>query len=180
MAKALFINERTLFSLTPIEANTDATIIRPHMITSQDIDLAKVIGNKLYNELQDSIVAENVSEKQNELIELIRPCLAWFIYSNALPFLLSKTTAKGVVNKTGENSNAVEENKMLFMKTDALNKAEFYAEQLKNYLRDNQSFFPLYINDTSANKSTQYNSSIYLTPNEKNYVNIKSDRRDYL
>ena len=177
MSKALFISESYLKDKTPFYISVDPKDYKSHIETAQDIYIMKILGYKLYNELQDAIIADTVTSDQTELLALIRPCLAWYSYYMALPFVLVKTTNKSLVVKNSDNSNAISFEDMKYLKSSSENTAQSYSEQIVNYLTNpvNYTKFPSYTTpsnyDTRPEKGSQYFNGIYLNDvnRRKNY-----------
>ena len=174
MARALLITENYIKNVTPIESNVSVDIIRPHLIAAQDIDIQKILGYKLYNELQDSIISNQILPQQTTLINLLKPTLAWFCYSSGLPYFLLKTTNKSLSEQSSDDSKPTTLENMSDLKTDSLGKAQFYAQLTVDYLNNpdtiNRGLFPSYIipdyYNITPDKSSQMNDGTIYMPNQ--------------
>lgn len=172
MARALFISQNSFYDISPLYDNVEVKDIKSHLVSAQDIDIQTLLGYRLYNELQDSIIEQSLTTDQQELLELIKPCLTWFAYSTALPFLLIKSTNKSLVTKNSDNSQPVSMGDMIYLKNEAQNRAEHYATLVRDYLNHpdtiSQNKFPSYQNQDSnqieANKDSQFVNYSWFIP----------------
>lgn len=173
MANVLFIDEIYLKNNTPFYSNVDVVAFKNSIKTAQDIYIQKIVGYKLYNELQTAVLAKinnntSFTTPVIELLTLLQPVLAWYTYYMALPFCLIKTTNKSLVVKNGENSTSATLDDMKYLKNEALEIAQSYANTVVDYLSTPSSFtnFPSYTNqdlyNTKADKGEQYFNGIYL------------------
>ncbi len=179
MSKAIFLTESYIKDKTPFYNNIDVKDFKPSIITAQDIYIQRLLGYQLYKEIEDAVISDTVSADQAELLALIRPCLAWYAYYMSLPFILVKSTNKSLVTKNSDNSTAISFEDMKYLKEEAKNIAENYAEAVKDYLINpmNYNKFPSYTTPDNYNvlpdKGNQFFSGIYL--NDKNIMRTYGD-----
>jgi len=144
MAKALFISENYLKSVTAISANVDVRDLLPFVEQAQDIHIQDALGSKLYDALMQAIVDSNVSADRAELLEQVRPCLAYYAMHAALPFINFKVRNVGVVKQQGENTQNADLGEMKYLRGEVKDTAEYYLRRLNRYLCNESSKFPEY------------------------------------
>lgn len=168
MTKAYFIAEQSFREYTPATELIDISLIKPHIRSAQDIEITYILGSKLCNELQEKVIAATLSEKETELLDLIKICLSWYTFFYALEFLRSRVTNKSVNQKNSTESTVASLDDVLNLKQLSQTQAVFYANRIKEYLQhpDNMNDFPSYINQDFngivAKKSFDDASPIYI------------------
>ena len=80
----------------------------------------------------------------NDLIEKIKPSLAWYVLYRSYPNLHSQITATGIHTKSSTDGEAVDSRILDIRMKTALAQAEFFAEEMKCWLDENRNLFPLY------------------------------------
>jgi len=167
-----FIRENTVFN-----KNVDAQDIANNISVAQDMFLEPILGSNFYLQIQNSYSAQTLSANETTLVLNIKPFLAWKAAEMTLPFLTYNIKNKGPQTEFGDNSAAVDNSVMFYLKKEIQNRAEWYGTRLERYLFLNQSLFPTYQSQTGnqdiiADKSgsaydsgiatyEQYNNNIY-------------------
>lgn len=151
MSLVLFIDEQTLKDYSIISDNVDFKQLRPEIITVQDLYIQDIVGSGIYNELKTQIQANTVTALNQTLLnDYIQPCLMWRVMAESPLALSFKYANKGVVNKTGENSVMPSMADMANIIGKYQDRSESYAEKLVNYLIENDTLYPLYLNPGSG------------------------------
>lgn len=154
----LFISEDTIKKSTTINGNVDAELLLPYIKVAQDIHIHQLLGTDLYDKLASLITAgtmQNVANQDYEdLIDLyVQPCLIHYSLYECLPFLSYKIMNKDLVRKISEQSSAASLEDLKYLRGIVLNTAEYYAERLVEWLRNNHDKYPEYTSNTGADLS---------------------------
>ena len=137
-----FVTETYLKNKTDISGNADVKYILPHIQTNSDMWVQPLLGTYFYEYLLVAFNDETLSSDEEELVDKIKPVIAWRALGDATFALSFKVTNKGVQIQSGEFSQpATMKDIDLAMKRYVQN-AEFYAQRLINYLKENKALFP--------------------------------------
>lgn len=175
MATALFISPSQIKAETNIDENVDEKTLRESIIFCQGEYTKAVVGTALYDEIAGQIVAGTMTALNTTLRDTyLRPALRYWVVYEAMDELHTKIMNKSVMNKRSENSDPVDLNTILALKSKYRNRAERLDQQAINYLRENSDSYPLYLNpgsgvDTVQPKNTSYNTGWYLGTEGTNY-----------
>ncbi len=154
----LFISEDTIKKSTTINGNVDAELLLPYIKVAQDIHIHQLLGTDLYDKLASLITAgtmQNVANQDYEdlIDKYIQPCLIHYSLYECLPFLSYKIMNKDLVRKISEQSTAASLEDLKYLRGIVLNTAEYYAERLVEWLRNNHDKYPEYTSNTGADLS---------------------------
>jgi len=97
----------------------------------------------------------------------IAPCLKYYTLTEAMLPMTFKLMNKSVASREADNARAVSVEEMTLIEGRYRDKAEYYANRLRDYLRTNTTDYPLFLNpgntiDTIRPKSTAFSGGIYL------------------
>tara|TARA_R110000868_G_scaffold136447_1_gene349401 strand:+ start:15613 stop:16203 length:591 start_codon:yes stop_codon:yes gene_type:complete len=160
----LFISETTLKDRSLLQDNVDPKLIKPTIKQAQDMYIEPILGTGLYQELQQQIEDDDLSELNITLLNLyITDCMCWYVASEMVMSLGFKLTNKNVLRKTSENSNDASLSELFDLMEYYKNKAEWYAQRITNYLCENIVDYPLYNNPGSGVDTIHPNNSSYST-----------------
>lgn len=168
MAKALFITEAKLKQDSLFNDNIDSKYLAHLINEQQDMQIGRLLGKGLYDDIQAEIIGGSVSAKYIELLDdYIVPALKYYVQAEAPYYLNYKFQNKNIAQKNSEFSQPVTTNELKDLSKKLLDKAEFYAELLKKFLQANSTTYPLYYNygntiDAYPPSRTTYTSTIYL------------------
>ena len=163
MAYVLFISEDRLKDSTTIGLNVDPSLIRPYIVSAQKLYVETKLGTDLNQKLKDLIIAGTVNAGGNEayatlLNDYISEMLPGFALYMAIPFLRFKIENGNIYSKTSETGNALSTEEAQNLRNEVLNTAEYYMEQMINYIRNNTASFPEYSTNTGADVRPDINS----------------------
>lgn len=146
-ANVIFITEQVLKDRTGISAAIDGKQLKPIIKLAQDIFLRPALGSALYSRLQAGVTANSLTTPERTLLDVyVTDCLVWSTISN-LPVATSyQFYAKGVLQKTADDSQTPSSNDLDKVTQHYQNYAEFYKQELINYLRQNYTSFSQYAN----------------------------------
>jgi len=143
----LFISVQTIKDRTGLHANVDEKLVLPEIKTAQDMYILPALGSALYNELQNAVVANSFTALQTTLLDdYIVDCLVYYVMSE-LPMGLSyQFYNKGLLRKSGENTENPSMQDMIDVANRYRARAEFYKQRLIKYLKQNNASYPNYLN----------------------------------
>jgi len=172
MAYALFINRNDIIKNTPLQGAIDADALLPFVRTAQDKYLKNLLGTILFEYLQAQILADNVDNLsvyyKDLLNDYIKNTLMWYSAVEYIPFSSVQFKSNGAVKQQSEQGIAPSKTEIDYLKTQALNNADYYALRLQNYLIAYSNNIPQYLqsigNQTQIypDQSNQYFGGIQL------------------
>lgn len=150
-ANIIFINETTLKSRTGISDAIDGKQIKPQIKLAQDMYVQTALGSPLYLRLQSGVDANNLNANETVLLNTyVTDCLVWYTMS-LLPMALGyQFFAKGVLQKTSEESQTPSRGDLELIASSYKQTAEFYKQRMINYLRENYTLYSEYFNTGSG------------------------------
>jgi hypothetical protein len=157
----MLISENYIKQRSTVMENVSSEFIRSNILIASDIHIQQILGSNLYDDIITQFenyktaydagttgitIATYVDSVYLTLIdEYIQPTLLYYTLYESMFDLYSKITNKSLVTQSSENSDVVSEEFLHKRKDDFLNKAEYYAQRLTNYLIDNQTIYPKYL-----------------------------------
>ena len=148
-SKVLFISTQYLRDNTPINGNVDSELIEPFIIQAQNVNIERVIGTGLFNDIKTNITNNTVSGLTKTLLDdFIQPALKEWVVYHSLPFLNYKFTNKAVSKKSSDNSKPSDLAEIQYLRGSVRDIAEYMSTRLTDYLTEqsNKGNFPLYRN----------------------------------
>lgn len=149
----LFVDVDYIKQMSTLMENVDDKFIVSHIIQAQDIHIQHIIGSALY---EDMIKDFNTTSYTFNTIKYqvlneyyIQPCLLYYTLYESVDDLYAKWTNKSILVQSSENSTPVSEKFIAKRKEDFLNKAEYYAKRLTNYLIRNKNIYTKYLEHSS-------------------------------
>jgi len=146
MTTTFIISEAKLRQFTDINDSVDTALLKNAVREAQDISLQRIIGTKLYQSLLSQIDAGPTwtsSAYQTLVDDYIQDFLLYAAYYEALEAIYIRPRNNGLLTPTGgENSINVERDLFNVKRQNVLNKMQYYAERLTNYISEEQSLFP--------------------------------------
>jgi len=156
---------------SPINENVDDKLLKSAIKESQEIYIRDIIGSGLYNELQTQAFAGTLSANNTNLLDTyIAPCLKYYTLTESMLPMTFKMLNKSVASRNSENATPVTIDEMTMIERRYRDKAEYYANRLRDYLLANTNIFPLFLNsgstsDTIFPQDVQVFGGIYLPNN---------------
>jgi hypothetical protein len=167
----LFISVQSIKDRTGLHANVDEKLVLPEIKTAQDMYIMPALGSTLYNKLQSAINGSTLNANETLLLnDYVTDCLIYYVMSE-LPMGLSyQFYNKGLIRKSGDNSENPSMQDMIDVANRYRTRAEFYKQRLIKYLRQNNTLYPEYLNFTSGIDTIipdleGYTTSLYLDDN---------------
>ena len=184
MALALFIRPDDTMLQSYVESNYDQNQLRALIYDVQQMKILTVIGSGLYAELETQITGNTLTSLNTTLLEKIRPALRMYVLSMGMEVFNYKIRNKGVQTQSSDNAQPVGLNELdrLIRKYDDM--AQVYADRIKNYLHENSTSYPLYLNpgtgvDTIHPDGNTYSTGLYLGRGGHNCRIIDRDESIY-
>lgn len=150
MAQALFVTREDIVKFTAMNGNVDTDKFIQFVKIAQDIHIQNYLGTKLFDKINDAIVAGTLANPYLALLkDYIKPMVIHFAMVEYLPFAAYTIANKGVFKHNSENSTNVEKNEVDFLIEKERDIAQHYTNRFVDYMCYNQSLFPEY--NTNSN-----------------------------
>ena len=150
MATALFVTREDIVKFTAMNGNVDTDKFIQFVKIAQDIHIQNYLGSKLFNKINDAIVAGTLANPYLALLkDYIKPMVIHFAMVEYLPFAAYTIANKGVFKHNSENSTNVEKNEVDFLIEKERDIAQHYTNRFIDYMCYNQALFPEY--NTNSN-----------------------------
>jgi hypothetical protein len=147
MAYTLFISESRLKRLTAVHENLEPQELTPFVIQAQDVYVQELLGTKFYNNLKNRVISGTTSTQEvNLLNDYIAPMLANYSVYLALPSFNYKMKNKSVLNPSAEEAQNTDLSELKYLRGSIKDTADFYRERAREFLIDNDTDFPDYVN----------------------------------
>lgn len=132
---------------TGIHTNIDEKLLFPTIKFCQDMFIHPILGSALFNKIITDV--PNVTGDYKTLLDdyIIDP-LAWYILSESVTDISYQMWNKGVVRKSGDNSENPSPDELQMIRDKYRVRAEWYGERLRTYLiaTSTASVLPEYFN----------------------------------
>ena len=163
-----FISPAKIKAETFVDENVDEKSLTQSILYCQEEYTKSILGTALYDEIKGQIEASTLTSDNTTLLQTyIQPALKWWVVYEAADELHMKATNKSIVTKRSDNSDPVNLNSILALKSKYRNRAERMDEKTRLFLIENQTTYPLYTNpgngvDTIHPKGLTYGTGWYL------------------
>jgi hypothetical protein len=145
MASALFITREDIVKFSAISGNLDVDKFIGFVKIAQDIHIQNYLGTKLYDKINDDIVAGTLSSPYTTLLsKYIKPMVIHFAMVEYLPYASYTIANKGVYKHNSENSTNVEKEEVDFLIAKERDVAQHYTNRFIDYMSFKQSLYPEY------------------------------------
>ena len=165
----LLISADMVKDRTAIHTNIDEKLLFPTIKICQDMYIHPLLGSTLYNKIVTEIEAESITGDYKTLLDdYILDCLCWYVLSESIFDTTYQIWNKGMVKKSGDNSETLGVDELEAMRNRYRIRAEWYGERLKNYLqtRSTNTFLPEYTMNTACDdippESSSFSMPVYL------------------
>lgn len=149
--QALFISRDDIIKFTALNGNIDTDKFIQFVKIAQDIHIQNYLGTKLFDKINDGIVAGNLDSTYTTLLsKYIKPmCIHWSMVEY-MPFAAYTIANKGVYKHNSENSENVDKLEVDFLIEKERSIAEHYTRRFIDYMSFNQHNFPEYNTNSNA------------------------------
>lgn len=137
----MIVQEQDIRSRRQIANNLDPVKLTPFIKEVETAQVRPLLGAKLYKELDEGVKTDDILldggyyNNDNNFCEGLKEAVAYLVYARMLPSQQMTVTAYGVVQKTGEFSNKVDEANLNREVQHANQLGEQYLQSCVNYLR---------------------------------------------
>ena len=144
---------------TPLNENLDDKLLKSAIKEAQEIYIRDIIGSTL--------TALNSTLLNN----YVAPCLKYYTLVESMLPLTFKFLNKSVATRTAEFAQPIGTSELSLIEQRYRDKAEYYADRLRNYLKENTTDYPLYLNpgtgfDVIRPSNTAFLGGMYLPGGE--------------
>jgi hypothetical protein len=151
MAQALFITQSDLKKYTAVNGNVDADKFFAFIKIAQDIHLQNYLGTKLFDKINNDIVADTLTGNYLTLVnKYIKPMLIHWAMVEYLPFASITIANKGVYKHNSENGEIVNKEEIDFIISKERDIAQHYTRRFIDYICENNNLFVEYNNNSGA------------------------------
>lgn len=128
-----------------LNANLDAEYINPAIYEAEDVYLREILGDALYNVLVNKINGNTLTGKYQTLVNsYIKPYLTYKVQSILVVPINYKMRNAGVINQYDQGFSTTTVKDTAYLAEHYDGRAEFYANRLTTYLKQNANDFPEY------------------------------------
>lgn len=128
-----------------INANVDTEYIEPALREAQDIFLREILGDALYNAIENRINDNNLTGKYVTLVnQYIKPYLENRMLASLVVPLAMKIRNAGVIQQYDQGFNQSSVKDVNYLADYYNNRVEFYENRMTEYLKKNAADFPEY------------------------------------
>ena len=143
--ESTLVTVEQLKALTSISDTMDCELLQPHLLIAQQLYVAPVLGNALYNDILAQFDANTISGNTTTLLdEYITPAIGFSAWFSISPFLAYKTQRSGIQALSSPDNTPVTPEELSLYIARVENYKDFYCLRLQKYLDANESLFPLY------------------------------------
>lgn len=151
MATALFVSRDEIIKFTALNGNIDTDSFIQWVKIAQDIHIQNYLGTKLFNKINNDIVAGTLAGNYLSLTNVyVKPMLIHWSLVEYLPFAAYTIANKGVYKHNSENSDTVSKEEVDFLVEKERSIAENYTRRFIDYMSFNNSLFPEYNTNSNA------------------------------
>jgi hypothetical protein len=176
MTDVFIISEENLRQFTDINNNVDSELLKNAVRESQDIEIQRILGTKLYEAILAKIKTNTLSGDYEILVlNWVQNALLYAAYYYALEDIYLRPRNNGLlIPQGGENSTTADGTWYNRKRQSIQNKKQFYEERLTNYLIQKQGLFPELSSNVELQQmypdfGVQYKSPIVMRRNGRGY-----------
>ena len=141
----MIINEKYFKQYSPIPLNYNMTEIKNYIGVAEKIWVKPLIGYGLFDELEQQIMENTVSEENATLLTEggLWQYLAFATCLEGLPFLWAHISEVGVTKGKSDNSDSLDLKDMTYVSQHLRNQVEVLKDQLKKWICEHYTYYPL-------------------------------------
>lgn len=141
----MIINEKYLKQYSPIPLNYNLAEVKNYIGVAEKIWVKPLIGYDLFDEIQDQIDKNEVSEENATLLTEggLWQYLSFATVLEALPMIWGHISEVGVTKGKSDNSDSLTLKDMTYIQQHIRNQVEVLKDQLKKWICEHYESFPL-------------------------------------
>lgn len=141
----MIINEKFFKEYSPIPLNYNMAEIKNYIGVSERIWVIPLIGNDLYDEIEEQVKNNTISQENATLLTEggLWQYLSFATVLEALPLVWSHISEVGVTKGKSDNSDSLDLKDMTYVQQHLRNQVEVLKEQLKKFICEHIDSFPL-------------------------------------
>jgi len=146
MADVFLITEGEIKEIcTAIDKNVDPAFLNLYTLAVQGNYVRPLLGKDLYKQILSQAEANTLSTANQTLVTLMKRPIAYWVWSESVWELSYRTTNAGVVPATDDKFEVADASIIDSQMQRYKNLAEnFWNNDVKDYIDDNPSLYPLY------------------------------------
>ena len=158
MSKVLFIQRKDLVTFTSANGNIDTDKLLPYVDMAQSIEVQRLLGTKLYDQLKSDITGGTLTGNYLTLVDTyIKPILIHYAMMYALPYLSVTISNGGVYRNNPENATALSSDEINTLVEKERDTAQYFSQRMIDFLNFNAgSQFPEYYTNSNEDISPDY------------------------
>lgn len=178
----LLIGDTIIKERTGLHDNLDPKLIYPEIKIAQDRYIHPLLGTALFNKILADYAAQTLAGnylllKNNYIVD----ALVYYTLAELPEILSFQFYNKGIVRKREDNADLPSMTELVMMGDKYKDRAEYYGNRLRLYLRQNYPLFPEYNNpgngvDTVFPTNRAYTSPVYLGRGYNVPLNLEIDK----
>lgn len=167
----MLISRSDIQTVVQLSNNLTLDKLTPHILAAQELDLKPQLGAPLYKALVDGIASSPQEEIYvtlmegesyvcgNDTIDFpgVAKALSWYTYARYLKNQDSYSTAWGMQQISGGNSQGVSEKAIARKVAEANSAGAHYIEEMHKYLKEKSLIYTLYKGDTGYRRRGKLN-----------------------
>ena len=141
----MIINEKYFKQYSPIPVNYNMAEIKNYIGVAEKIWVKPLIGYDLFDELEEQIENNTVSEENATLLTEggLWQYLSFATVLEALPLIWSHISEVGVTKGKSDNSDSLDLKDMTYVGQHLRNQVEVLKDQLKKWICEHHEYYPL-------------------------------------
>lgn len=170
----LLIKPNDLFSRTSLMGNIDVDKIAPMMFMAQNIELRRILGNKLVDRLSAELQNNTLTGRYKEVYHLfVVDLMAYYSAKYIVQFLPYNITNGGISRHVGENEDYIENETIMKLVDSYATLGANVELEYSKWIRDNKI---KEVEDSGCGKhKTNYSFNWYLDEDKRSSRRRKND-----
>lgn len=140
----MIINETYFKKYSPIPVNYNMAEIKNYIGVAEKIWVKPLIGNELFDEIEEQIEKNEVSDENATLLTEggLWQYLSFATVFEALPMVWSHISEIGITKGKSENSDSLTLKDMTYVSQHLRNQVEVLKDQLKKWICEHYEYYP--------------------------------------
>lgn len=141
----MLINKKLLAQYSPYPINYDFSEVNNYINLSEIIWILPIIGQEFYDELEEQVKNNNLSDENGTLLaQALYPYLGFAVALESLPMAWSHFSAVGITKGKSDNSDSVSLKDMTYIESHLRKQVEARKDFFIQFLNDHYTSYPKY------------------------------------